>query len=508
MESPLGAASIAVLFGVLLAYLLDRAGLPPFLGFFIAGGVVGKIFEVALPEIYLQVLISLVAFEVGRQLGISGLSPAAFFAVILETAFIVGLSALLFNLIGFTIGEALIVAVMMLSSSSLLTLKFSETLPKEARDIAISLTTLEDTVLFLSLSLLIGGATVESLPVNIVVVVTMGIVSLAFFTYIVRFIIGKDYALPFALATAFGFVYVVQYFNIASPFLGAFIAGYVFSRADAHGAHAKEASALSNLIVYAYMLAIGVSLPAPQLNLVFLALSVGVALMAVIIRAVSVFLGSLFITGNPRLSANIATSTAHISELSLSIPILAYNFGVVKNAELVFALSTAPVLTLFIAPLLWRQRHLVEEYAGKRIKELKATVAYERLYRVVTHAFITAAKLAVLMVAIALAVGYLGLVSLAVLIPSSYFFVKYSREIYKDLLIALRELEEARYASIAVLTSTLSLALYVAVVLLQPVLQEHIYIVVFIMGILGYSLYVIYRELQRERTIRLSPSTT
>lgn len=79
MESPLGAASIAVLFGVLLAYLLDRAGLPPFLGFFIAGGVVGKIFEVALPEIYLQVLISLVAFEVGRQLGISGLSPAAFF---------------------------------------------------------------------------------------------------------------------------------------------------------------------------------------------------------------------------------------------------------------------------------------------------------------------------------------------------------------------------------------------------------------------------------------------
>ncbi|WP_258870517.1 hypothetical protein [Pyrobaculum aerophilum] len=166
------------------------------------------------------------------------------------------------------------------------------------------------------------------------------------------------------------------------------------------------------------------------------------------------------------------------------------------------------MLTLFIAPLLWRQRHLVEEYAGKRIKELKATVAYERLYRVVTHAFITAAKLAVLMVAIALAVGYLGLVSLAVLIPSSYFFVKYSREIYKDLLIALRELEEARYASIAVLTSTLSLALYVAVVLLQPVLQEHIYIVVFIMGILGYSLYVIYRELQRERTIRLSSSTT
>jgi hypothetical protein len=96
-----------------------------------------------------------------------------------------------------------------------------------------------------------------------------------------------------------------------------------------------------------------------------------------------------------------------------------------------------------------------------RIRELRTTVAYEKLYKVVTHAFITATKLAVVSLAVALAVAYLGVYALVVLAPASYFLVKYSREIYKDLLIALREFEEARYTSIAILTSTLALATYV-----------------------------------------------
>jgi len=39
LTNPLGEVSIAVFLGVLLAYLLDRLGLPPFLGFFLAGAL-------------------------------------------------------------------------------------------------------------------------------------------------------------------------------------------------------------------------------------------------------------------------------------------------------------------------------------------------------------------------------------------------------------------------------------------------------------------------------------
>jgi len=499
LTNPLGEVSIAVFLGVLLAYLLDRLGLPPFLGFFLAGAIIGEVLGVSLPGIYLQVLLALVAFEVGRQLGTSGLSPAAFFAALIEAALIFGFSIAVFRLGGFSIAEALVVAAMMLSSSSILTYNLTQTLPEAARAIALSLTTLEDAVLFFALSLLLGGATPELLPVNLVVIIAISGAALGVFTYVYRYIVGREYALPFALAMAFGFVYVIQQFQLASPYLGAFIGGYLFSRADTHGVHVKEAAALSGLIIYLYMLVVGISIPTPAVNPIYFALSLLVALVAVFIRAAAVFLSALFTTGQPRLSAGVAMSMAHISELSLSIPVVAYTLGVVKSAELAFALAVTPIFTMFLAPLAWKRRGAVEDYVAARIRELRTTVAYEKLYKVVTHAFITATKLAVVSLAVALAVAYLGVYALAVLAPASYFLVKYSREIYKDLLIALREFEEARYTSIAILTSTLALATYVVFALIAKLGELHLYVSLAVVAVLTLSLYVIYSELSTKR---------
>lgn len=500
MNSPLGEISITIFLGVLFAYLFDRLGFPPFLGFFLAGAIVGKLGAVNLPDVYLQILLSLVAFEVGRGLGISGLSPAAFFAVILESALIISLSMLLFKLIGLTLTEVLIIAIMMLSSSSILVNRFAQVLPTEARAIALSITTLEDAVLFFAISLLFGKTTIENLPVNIVVVTAVSVVALAVFRYVYRLIIGREYAIPFALAIAFGFVYVVQYFQIASPFLGAFIGGYIFSRADTHGVHIKEATALSSLIIYLYMLVVGFSIPMPAVNPLFIALSLATALLAVFVRVTAVFLSALFTTGQPRFSINVATATAHISELSITIPIVAYRLGVLKNAELAFALSTTPILTLFLAPLFWRQRSLLEKYVAKRIRELKIAVAYEKLYKVVTHFFITTAKLVVLTLVIAIVVSYLGIFSLVLLIPTIYYLIKYSRYVYIDLLLALREIEQARYVSIMVLVLTFALASYVVFALIVKVAELHHYIALLVVTVLTYLLIAIYKELSSNTT--------
>ncbi|MEM1733013.1 MAG: cation:proton antiporter [Pyrobaculum sp.] len=499
MDFPLGSFSIAVLFGVLFAYLFDRVGFPPFLGFFVAGVLASILVDLSISDVYLQILLALVAFEVGRQLGTSGLSPAAFFAVILETAFIIGISIILFRIVGFTIHESIIVAVMMLSSSSLLAIKLSQSLPPEARAVVLSLTTLEDAVLFFSLSLLFGSTTIETLPINLFFIVAMSIIALGVFTYVYRYIIGRDYALPFALAIAFGFVYIVQYFQIASPFLGAFIGGYLFSRADTHGIHMKEASALSGLIIYLYMLVVGISMPVAVPNVVVLALSLAIAFAAVFVRALAVFLASLLVIGQPKTSTNVALSSAHISELSLSIPIVAYKFNILKNVEHILSLALAPVLTLFIAPFLWRYRERLEIWVGGRFRELRTTVAYEKLYRVVTHAFITATKLAILSLVLALSVAYLGLLSIIIIVPAGYYLLKFSRELYKDLLLALREFKEARYTSAAVLISTFALSAYVVFALIMRVGEIHLYTVAVIIGVLVYSLLSIYSGLRAER---------
>jgi len=337
------------------------------------------------------------------------------------------------------------------------------------------------------------------LPVNLVVIIAISGAALGVFTYVYRYIVGREYALPFALAMAFGFVYVIQQFQLASPYLGAFIGGYLFSRADTHGVHVKEAAALSGLIIYLYMLVVGISIPTPAVNPIYLALSLLVALVAIFIRAAAVFLSALFTTGQPRLSAGVAMSMAHVSELSLSIPVVAHTLGVVKSAELAFALAVTPIFTIFFAPVAWKRRSAVEDYVAAHIRELRTTVAYEKLYKVVTHAFITATKLAVVSLAVALAVAYLGVYALAALAPASYFLVKYSREIYKDLLIALREFEKARYTSIAILTSTFALATYVVFALIAKLGELHHYVSLAVVAVLTFSLYVIYSELSTKR---------
>ncbi|MFN7105096.1 MAG: cation:proton antiporter [Pyrobaculum sp.] len=509
----LGTVSGAILLGVLLAYLMDKIGLPPFLGFFIAGVVVGRLVDLSFPGIYLQILLALVAFEVGRQLGSSGLSPVSFFAVLLETSLIMAISIVLLRLVGLTITEALIVGVAMLSSSSIMTLRLSQTLPEHARSVALSLTALEDAVLFFSLSLLLGGVTVETLPVNLTILFALSTAALAIFNYTYRFIVGREYALPFALAMAFSFVYIVQYFQLASPFIGAFIGGFLFSRTDRHKVHERETTALSGLIIYLYMLAVGLSFPAFSIHPLYLALGIAIALMAVFIRAVAVFFSSLLTTGQPKLSTGVALSTAHVSEVSLSIPIVAHTLSILSG-EVVSALTISLLLTLFLAPLLSRYRTTVERYVAIYTRELHTTAIYEKLYKVVTHAFITSVKLAILTLLVALSIAYLGIYSLVAVAVAAYFLYKYSREVYRDLLIALGELRGARYTIAAIIASTFSLAAYVSFALLVRVAEIHFYVAIAVITVLAYVMVVIYRDLyrgsypQREDISSFNSSTT
>ena len=89
---------------------------------------------------------------------------------------------------------------MMLSSSSVLALRFSQALPENARGIALSLTTLEDAVLFFALSLLLGGGSFANLPIALAVLAALSLAALAIFSQVYKYIVGREYALPFAIA--------------------------------------------------------------------------------------------------------------------------------------------------------------------------------------------------------------------------------------------------------------------------------------------------------------------
>ncbi|MCC6021213.1 MAG: cation:proton antiporter [Thermoproteaceae archaeon] len=469
MIAPVLAVSLTLLLGALLAYLLERAGLPPFLGFFLAGIAVSRALGVTAPAVYLELLLYLVAFEAGRALGVYGFSPAAFFAVILESSLIVGISLVAYRLIGVALPDAFIAALVMMSSSTVLALRFARELPGDARSIALSLTVLEDAVLFLAAGLILSGASAGSLPVNVVLTAGASLVMYALFKRVYRLFAGREYALVFALAMALGFAYAVSVTQVASPLLGAFIAGYIFSRAGAGHSRDEGLGALLNLVTCAYAALLGVSAPTATLDPSLLAASLLMCLVSMAVRALSVFLSALVMTGHPARSISAAASLAHVSEGAVFIPIVAYERGILKSAELALALTLVPPLSMFAAPLVWRWRGALEKYVAGRVGAARAVPGYERLYAVLSHAFLTAAKLVAVLLVAALALAYLaGVIGIYValaLAPAAYYSYRYSRAVYSGMLAALRESGEPAHIAVLALLSAYALAVYVVLTL-------------------------------------------
>lgn len=488
--------SASLFLGVLIAYVLDRAGLPPLVGFFLAGLALGQATGTSLPPYVLELLLALVAFEVGREVGYSGFSPAAIFAILVEAPLTAGMALAVFYLIGLDLKTALIAAIMLLSSSSLITLRLTAGMVEEARAVAASLTVIEDLVLFMALGLLLGDATPASVVARLAALVVVASVGVAAFRIMYRLLEGREYALPFALSTAFGYSLLVGGLGIASPFIGAFVAGYIFSSSGG-SRQDVEIGALANLVFYSYMLAIGLSLPAAavEASLAVAMAVLALSLAAMAVRAVAVFLATYLVTGKPRLAASVALATASISELTPSVPILAFNAQYLTDRAQVLVLSMVPVVAMSLTPVLKRHGQALEDLLASRVRELKGVVAYERLYGVLSRAFLAALQLAALALGTSLAVAYLGLLILPLTPLLLYLAVRLFRRIYNNLLLAVREASEAKWLSILALASTASLTAYIVLYTYMHIHFSLALAFAVATSVMAAAIYAIYRSI-------------
>lgn len=493
VDSALWVISASLFLGVLAAYLLDRAGLPPLVGFFLAGLLLGQATGVSLPPYVLELLLILVAFEVGRQVGYAGFSPAAIFAILIEAPITFGMALAVFHLMGLDLRMALITAVMLLSSSSVITLKLTSGMAEEARAVAASLTVIEDLVLFMALGLLLGDASPASVVARIAALVAVASAGAVAFRAMYRFLEGKEYGLPFALSTAFGYSLLVDSLGIATPFIGAFVAGYIFSRSG-EAKQGAEVGALANLVFYSYMMAAGLSLPTAPVSLAVAAAVLAISLAAMAVRAVAVFLATYLVTGRPRLAAPVALATASVSELAPSVPILALNAQYIDDRSQVLALSMVPVVAMSLTPVLKRRGHALEELIASRVRELRGAVAYERLYGVLSRAFFAALQLALLAIGTALAAAYLGLLTLLLAPVMLYIARLLFRKIYDSLLLAVRDAGEARWLSFLALASTASIAIYIVAYAYLHVHFSLALALVVVVGAMTAVMYAIYRS--------------
>lgn len=164
--------SLVLVLATFLGYVTDRFRLSPLLGFFAGGFIVkllileydlGGLFGVSesfFRDVGLLLLTLsgvLIAFEMGRDVGIVGFNPKLAYVVVVEASIILGFSLLIARALGFPLFESLIVAIVFLSSSTITIYRLTAGLkPEEVRRVALTITTLEDLALLTALSLVTG----------------------------------------------------------------------------------------------------------------------------------------------------------------------------------------------------------------------------------------------------------------------------------------------------------------------------------------------------------------
>jgi hypothetical protein len=262
--------SLVLVLATFLGYVTDRFRLSPLLGFFAGGFIVkllileydlGGLFGVSesfFRDVGLLLLTLsgvLIAFEMGRDVGIVGFNPKLAYVVVVEASIILGFSLLIARALGFPLFESLIVAIVFLSSSTITIYRLTAGLkPEEVRRVALTITTLEDLALLTALSLVTGR---ESPLVALSLSILSALVaSFIFRTAISLFAKSAEFQVIVAITLTLGYASLTQLF--ASPYLGAFVAGYFLGRFVGHRVSFEP---YAGIIALLYMVSVGFVTP-------------------------------------------------------------------------------------------------------------------------------------------------------------------------------------------------------------------------------------------------------
>ncbi|MCS7106810.1 MAG: cation:proton antiporter [Acidilobaceae archaeon] len=406
-------ASATIALAVVLGYLSDRLNLSPFPGFLLAGllmkylaegtnlpalfGIDFQAVSLASAELLLFGSI-LIAFEVGREVGSVGFDLKAASMVLLEAATILGLTLLVTRIVGLTTTEGLVIATAFLSSSTVTVYKLTSILGNEnAKRVALSMTTAEDVVLLAALSLITGGGRDPLVVFTLMVLLTL--ISAPLFHLVFRFLKAKEeYGTLIALSLTLAYASVAQFF--ASPLLGAFVAGYVFSRSVGGKG---TLGPIVDLIAMLYLVSVGISTPLTAEVGAEMLILVSLVVLAIVVRLISVFLATLLTLGSPFYATVMSLHMASISELSPLVALSAYSVGLIKETIAV-PLVLLPLLTIAISSFASRYWEKVAFALEERMTFKVPPLVPEELYEIGKEIALSSAKISGMLISVPLLV--------------------------------------------------------------------------------------------------------
>ncbi len=439
--------SLALLIAALLGYITDRFRLSPLLGFFLGGFLAKLLFSEPLlgdllgvdegffssvGPLLLTLSGVLIAFEMGRDVGVVGFNFKLAYIVVVEASLIVGFTLLVARFLGFNYIESLVIAIVFLSSSTVTIYRLTAGLkPEEVRRIALTITTLEDIALLAALSLVAGGAK------SPLVVLILSILSALAAGFIFRSLIpllrgSEEFQVIIALAFTLGYASLTQIF--ATPYLGAFIAGYFLGRALSHRVSFEP---YAGFIALLYMISISFVTPLTgEFRVGTISSLLVLVVIALAIRVVSVFLATLIILRSGFYAITLASAAMSISELAPLAVLTAYAGGLVSS-DLALALTLLPLATIALSTVMFNSLRDWAITASRYIVLEPPILVPESVYEVGVKVMVTSAKISgVLLLALiatfTLNIAGLGFLGIGVLVVAIVLALRFYKELWVE----------------------------------------------------------------------------
>jgi len=415
--------SLVLLVSAFLGYVTDRFRLSPLLGFFIGGFLVKLLFsEFGLGDLFgvgegffrdvgvLLLTLSgvLIAFEMGRDVGVVGFNPKLAYVVVVEASIILVFSLLIARALGFPLLESLVVAIVFLSSSTITIYRLTMGLkPEEVRRIALTITTLEDLALLTALSLVAGGH--ENPLVTLSLSVLFALAASFIFRTAMSLLAGSaEFQVIIALTLTLGYASLTQLF--ASPYLGAFVAGYFLGRFVGYRISFEP---YAGLIALLYMVSVSFVTPVAGGFRVEVLLTLAILVVtALAVRMLSVFLATLLILRNSFYALTLSGIAISISELAPLAVLTAYTGGLI-GSDIALALTLLPLATIALSNVTYRVFTSWAGIASKYVVLELPILVPESVYEIGVRVMVTSAKISGVLLLAVLATFGLNMVGLA-----------------------------------------------------------------------------------------------
>ncbi len=351
---------------MLLGAILEKYNFPSILGYILAGMLIGPILGLVksseLLELFSEVGVIMLLFYIGLELDPNKLREGGLAAIILGPAKIVinfVLGFLVGALFGFSTMESAFLGLIIMMSSTAVIGKYlmdrNEIHTLEA-SISITMLLLEDFIAVIILAILgsmIGSkahlATVMLTSVA-VVLVFMYVIS-EYSKYLIEFIEKFEYKRHislYALGLVFLLSYIVSFFGL-SPAIGAFFAGYLFSRVKQLENLEKELGTFREFFAAFFFVSVGMMFTVPSGIQPYLLIA-----LLLIASLIGKYVGYGIIgrlTGlSPESSAKISALMIPIGEFSLIIASYAEKLGLPHSAEILDSAVLLGLLTAILLP--------------------------------------------------------------------------------------------------------------------------------------------------------------